>query len=95
MRRLLIGALLSAAGVFAAPAAAWAHAELLSSQPGYGDRLPVAPSEVRLEFSAAVDVTGARFSLEGRNGPAKALDRAVPVPSDRRYVEIGFASCME
>jgi copper transport protein len=88
MRRLLIGALLSAAGVFAAPAAAWAHAELLSSQPGYGDRLPVAPSEVRLEFSAAVDVTGARFSLEGRNGPAKALDRAVPVPSDRRTVAI-------
>ena len=59
MRRLLIGALFAAAGVFITPAAAWAHAELLSSDPGYGDRLPSAPAQVRLEFSGAMDLTGA------------------------------------
>ena len=88
MRRLFIGVLLAAAGVCVTPAAAWAHAELLSSQPGYGDRLPAAPAEVRLEFSTAVDLTGGRFSLERRAGPATALDRPAPASSDRRTVAI-------
>ncbi len=53
MRRFCIVAVLAAAGVFVTPAAAWAHAELVSSDPGYGDRLAAAPAEVRLEFSGA------------------------------------------
>jgi len=88
MRRLLIGALFAAAGVFITPAAAWAHAELLSSDPGYGDRLPSAPAQVRLEFSGAMDLTGARLTLQRRGGTATALDHPTLASPDRRVVAI-------
>ena len=69
MRRLGIVALMAAAGVFLAPAAAWAHAELLSSTPGYGDRTAAPPAEVRLEFSGAMDLTGSRLTLREKANP--------------------------
>jgi len=88
MRRLCIVALMAAAGVFLAPAAAWAHAELVSSDPGYGDRLTVAPAEVRLEFSGAMDLTGARITLAHKgSGTVEAL-RATLVSPDRRVVSV-------
>src|SRR5882757_2655808 len=89
MRRFLIGVLLAAAGVFITPAAAWAHAELLSSTPAYGDRLPTAPTEMRLEFSGTMDLTGARLTLQQhKGGKAEALSHpALPTP-DRRVVSI-------
>jgi copper transport protein len=88
MRRFGIVALMAAAGVFLAPAAAWAHAELVTSNPGYGDRLVTAPAAVRLEFSNAMDLTGARITLQ-RNGSAKvdALHPAL-ASSDRRLVSV-------
>src|SRR3989442_174225 len=86
MRRLLIGPLFAAAGVFITPAAAWAHAELLSSDPGYGDRLPSAPAQVRLEFSGAMDLTGARLTLQRRGGTATALDHATLASPDPQAV---------
>jgi copper transport protein len=88
MRRFVIGALLAAAGVFATPVAAWAHAELLSSNPGYGDRLSTAPAELRLEFSGAMDLTGARLGLQRRGGAAMALDHPALASPDRRAVAI-------
>src|SRR5947209_15186508 len=90
MRRFLIGALLAAAEVFVTPAAAWAHAELLSSNPGYGDRLATAPAEMRLEFSGAMDPTGARLTLQRRGGAATALVHPTLTSPDGRVVAISL-----
>jgi len=86
--RFVIGALLAAGVVIATPLAAWAHAELVSSDPGYGDRLPTAPAAVRLEFSAAMDLTGARLTLQRRGDPVKPLDHPTLASSNRRVVAI-------
>jgi copper transport protein len=88
MRRFLIGALIAAAGVLATPAAAWAHAELLSSTPGYGDRPAAPPAEMRLEFSAAIDLTGARLTLRQTGGRVRRLGPGALVTSDRRVVAV-------
>ncbi len=87
MRRFLVAAV-AAAGVLLTPAAAWAHAELVSSEPGYGDRLSSSPTEARLVFSGAMDLTGARLALQ-RNGAGKveALHPSLPTP-DRRVVSV-------
>jgi putative copper export protein/methionine-rich copper-binding protein CopC len=90
MRRFgfVASAALVAAGVFHTPAAAWAHAELVSSNPGYGDRLDSAPAEVRLAFSGAMDLTGARVTLRDKgSGRATALHPALATP-DRRVVAV-------
>src|SRR5437763_5583232 len=88
MRRLVIGALSAAAGVFVTPAAAWAHAELLSSTPGYGDRAAAPPAEVRLEFSGAMDLTGARLTLRDQGGKVANVGHPWLVTPDRRVVAV-------
>lgn len=88
MRRFLLGAVLAAAGVFITPAAAWAHAELISSDPGYGDRLPAAPAQVRLDFSGPIDLTGARVTLHRRGSGAATAARPTLASPDRRVVSI-------
>ena len=89
MRRLCI-AVLAAAGVLLTPAAAWAHAELVSSDPGYGDRLAAGPAEVRLEFSGAMDLTGARLALHRKgSGQVEALHPKL-ASADRRVVSVAL-----
>ena len=88
MRRFVFGALLAAAGVFVTPAAAWAHAELLSSTPGYGDRTAAPPAEVRLEFSGAMDLTGARLTLRDKGGRVQSLRNPTLASPDRRLVAV-------
>jgi putative copper export protein/methionine-rich copper-binding protein CopC len=79
-----------AAGFSNTRPAAWAHAELVSSVPGYGDRLPTAPAETRLEFSGAMDLTGARLILQRRGGSTTALDHPTLASPDRRVVAVPF-----
>lgn len=86
--RFVVAALLAAVVVFFTPLAAWAHAELVASDPGYGARLPRAPAEVRLEFSDAMDVTGARLTLQRRGGKVEALGDPTLVSPDRRVVAV-------
>lgn len=50
------------------PNAAFAHGTLRSAAPGDGDRLLVAPSELRLTFTEAVEVAIARLTLTGPDG---------------------------
>lgn len=88
MRRFLVSVVLAAAGVLVTPAAAWAHAELVSSNPGYGDRLPAAPTEVRLDFSGPVDLTGARLTLQRKGGSLTALGPPTHAAADQRMVSI-------
>lgn len=91
MRRFSIIAVLAAAGVFLIPAAAWAHAELVSSDPGYGTRLAAAPAEVRLEFSGTMDLTGARVTLHRKAGRVEALHPKL-ASADRRVVSVALPS---
>jgi copper transport protein len=51
----LVGALVVVLGVFVAAGTASAHAELLSSSPGNQQLLEVAPTEIALQFTEAVD----------------------------------------
>ena len=88
MRRFLLGALLAAAGVLVTPAAAWAHAELVSSTPAYGDRVPIAPAEMRLDFSATVDLTGARVTVHRRGWKNSIPAHPALGSPDRRVVSI-------
>ena len=52
---VLVGALVVVLGVFVAAGTASAHAELLSSSPGNQQLLEVAPIEIALQFTEAVD----------------------------------------
>lgn len=85
--RFAVAALLAALVVAVTPLAAWAHAELVSSDPGYGDRLAAAPTEVRLQFSGAMDLTGARLTLQHKGGKAEPLHPKLATP-DRRVVSV-------
>lgn len=88
MRRFLVAGLLATLAVLVSPQAAWAHAELVSSNPGYGDRLPAPPAELRLEFSGTMDLTGARLTLQRRNGEMADLGQPRLATPDRRVVAI-------
>src|SRR5687768_8650424 len=95
MRRFLVSVVLAAAGVLVTPAAGWAHAELVSSDPGYGDRLPAAPDGVRLRFSGAVDLTGARVTLQRDGGRLTALGPPTHGSADRRLVSIALPARLD
>ncbi|HET7275878.1 MAG TPA: copper resistance protein CopC [Longimicrobiaceae bacterium] len=60
------------------PNPAFAHGALKSATPGEGDTLSVAPGELRLTFTEAVELAVSRLDLTGPNGPvalaALALD---------------------
>ena len=84
--RWLIGAAVALGAVVVSPSAAWAHAELVSSDPAYGDRLPAAPQQVRLEFSAAMNLKGARLSLRRPGGAPQPLGAPALGSPDRRVV---------
>ena len=85
--RLVAAVMLTALMVCVTPVAAWAHAELVSSEPSYGDRLTAAPGEVQLEFSGAMDLTGARLTLQHKGGRTEALHPKLATP-DRRVVSV-------
>lgn len=88
MRRFLVSVVLAAAGVVLTPAAARAHAELVSSNSGYGDRLPGAPTEVRFDFSGPVDLTGARLTLQRKGSGLMTLGPPAHATGDRRVVSV-------
>ncbi len=90
MRRLSFAVLLAAAGVLLTPAAALAHAELLSSDPAYGDRLGAAPAEVRLVFSGGIDLTGARVTLQRKGSNKIEALHPSPATPDRRVVSVAL-----
>lgn len=52
-----------------APGQAWAHGALKSAAPGDGDRISVAPRNVRLTFTEPVELALARLALTGPSGP--------------------------
>ena len=59
------------------PGQAWAHGELRSAAPGDGDHLSVAPRELRLTFTEAVELALARLALTGPSGPVELAPLAL------------------
>ena len=84
----LLAAVLLAQGVAASPAAA--HAELVSTTPGNGERLPVSPAEVTLQFTEGVGLVEDGLELLDGEGevvatPEPEADGAVvrwPMPAE-------------
>lgn len=64
----LVGALVVVLGIMVAAGTASAHAELLSSFPGNQELLEVAPSEIALQFTEAVDPIEPGIRLLGADG---------------------------
>lgn len=81
----VLGAVVAIA-TLATPAPAWAHAELLTTDPAYGDRRPVAPHEVRFEFSEPISTTGARLELRQLGATTQTLREPSFGSPDRRVV---------
>ena len=92
--------ILGATAVWAPPA--WAHANLLGTDPEYGANLDVAPARVVIRYDLPVEVSGAQVRLEragqplrpGRAGYASADHKDVAVPLPRldagRYIVTWF-----
>src|SRR2546426_9238343 len=88
--RLLAGAMLAMAtlGVTAGPA--FAHAELLSSQPGYGDVLTATPERAVLAFSEPMELRGSRLSLAEARGKTVALGAPTFRSDDHRSIDVSL-----
>jgi copper transport protein len=69
------------------PGQAFAHGALRSATPGEGDQLSVAPRELRLTFTEAVELAVSRLSLTGPDGPVALASLALA--SDSATVLVG------
>ena len=85
MRRVLVGAVAAAALAF--PAGAWAHATLLQTTPGVGQRLQSAPKVIVLRFDQSVKVLGNGIQVFDAQGRLLSGTPRVD-PSDPRTVEV-------
>lgn len=83
MRRVLIGAVAAAALAF--PSGAWAHATLLQSTPGVGQRFQSAPKVIVLRFDQSVKVLGNGIQVFDAKGRVVSGTPRVD-PSDPRTV---------
>jgi copper transport protein len=92
--RLLAGAVVAVATVMMAGAVmaapAFAHAELVQSQPGYGDVLTAAPERVVLVFSEPMELRGARLGLTEARGKPEPLGAPTFGSDDRRTVDVAM-----
>jgi copper transport protein len=83
-------AAVAAAALIAGAQPAWAHANLLSTDPEYGANLSVAPARVLVRYDLPVEISGAQVKLERGGqlvrlghpeyGSADDKDVAVPLP---------------
>ena len=88
--RILVALLLALGGMIAGARPAWAHANLLSTDPEYGATPNDAPGRVVIRYDLPVEINGAQVKLDrsgqavrpGRPGYASAdhKDVAVPLP---------------
>src|SRR6266567_302206 len=87
-RRLLVAVLLALGLAFAFPAASEAHAILLRSDPAKDAVLPVAPSQVRMWFSEALNPAFSTAVVV--NGANKRIDigNALVSPSDATEMDV-------
>jgi copper transport protein len=83
--RLLGAAFLVFGGVVAGAQPAWAHANLLSTEPEYGAALTVTPDRAVIRYDLPVEVEGAQLKLE-RSGESLRVGRPGYASPDRKDV---------
>lgn len=66
--RVILGALLGAAFLVASAMPASAHTALEASSPKDGGRIPVAPSQLRMDFTTPILLSGFRIAVQGPDG---------------------------
>ncbi|MFE2727637.1 copper resistance CopC/CopD family protein [Kitasatospora sp. NPDC059327] len=88
-RSLLLVLVCVLGAVWAGPAQpAAAHAQLVSTTPGNGARLPVAPTELALRFSESVTTVDGGIQLVGGHGPVALAAPARVDPAIPQQVDI-------
>jgi copper transport protein len=85
MRKLLAAALVA----LAFPAVASAHATLLTTTPGVGQRLARSPAEVRLTFDQSVEALGTAIRVFDSKG--RLLSRQTVTSADKRTIRTPVA----
>ena len=85
--RCLSAALLAAGVVVGGAGPAAAHANLVSTEPGYGATLPSGPERVLIRYDLPVEVNGAVVTLE-RSGRALRVGRPVYASPDHKDVSV-------
>jgi methionine-rich copper-binding protein CopC len=84
----LIGTALVAVLIALGGGPAWAHADLVSTEPDYGAALPSAPGRALLRFNYPVELDGAVFELGGRS---RAVGRPAYAAPDHKEVSVPLA----
>jgi putative copper export protein/methionine-rich copper-binding protein CopC len=87
---LLAGAVVAVAALAVMAGPAFAHAELVQSQPGYGDALTAAPEKFVLTFSEAMELRAARLGLTEARGKPETLVAPTFGSDDHRTVDVGL-----
>jgi putative copper export protein/methionine-rich copper-binding protein CopC len=85
--RFLSAALLAAGAVVGGASPAAAHANLVSTEPGYGATLPSGPGRVLIRYDLPVEVKGAQVDLE-RSGRTLRVGRPVYASPDHKDVSL-------
>lgn len=85
--RFLFAGLLAVGGVVGTAGPAAAHANLVSTEPGYGATLPSGPGRVLIRYDLPVEVKGAQVTLE-RSGRALRAGRPAHASPDRKDVSV-------
>jgi copper transport protein len=88
--RLLGAALLVLGGVIGGAQPAWAHANLLSTEPEYGAALTAGPDRAVIRYDLPVEVNGAQVKLE-RSGQALRVGRPSYASPDHKDVFLPLA----
>ena len=83
--RFVSAALLAAGVVVGSAGPAAAHANLVSTEPGYGAVLPAGPGRVLIRYDLPVEVKGAQVDLE-RDGRAVRVGRPVFASTDHKDI---------
>jgi copper transport protein len=92
--RCLTGGLVALVALVGGAGPAGAHADLLSTDPGYGAELASGPDRAIIRYNLPVEVKGAQVKLERRAGTPRAPGRALRVgrpayaSPDRRDVSL-------
>src|SRR5216117_1424988 len=75
-------------------AKAWAHAELVETNPGNGAHLDSAPRQVMLRFSESVNPVRGGFSLLDGNGKTIAAPQAHGVAGDAARITMALPTSL-
>ena len=80
------------ASVLLAPASAWAHAHLRQSEPPVGGTVHVAPAQVEITFSEAVEPRFSTIAVTGADGVVVDKHDVHTAPGDGKRLIVGLGA---